>query len=559
MVTVNRIEGYPTSYSYEITGPDDYSEKVNNKQENTHTFDKLKIDKEYTIKVIVKNKVGLTKEITKSVKTSKTESSIDIELSPKDEYIKEGTVTIIYDIKEEGLVGKYKWNEEEFTTANQNTIEIPAKNGTLTAVLMDGEEIVLSKSLAINNIDDIEPVLTLSSVQNATNSITIPYSIEEEHIKDVTCKYGETNGDYKTLATISNNSCILNSIDNTKTYYYEICVTDKAGNKVCKNSNTKSLIINKTNNQIEYVYIGENTSTEIEKGTAKIISCNNSVTINDEGQKLKIENISKTSKCNFSNDIQEIVKGIDNTENNMLLLTDVTESKTITISENETINIDLNGKNMITTYGIQNNGTLSLTNSKKSSGEMSSTGIGINTTKNSVTNISDLRLISTNTELASAICNSGYLHISGDTYIEGLYGIGCHADNNAKTIIENVTIKATEFDALMVNPPYTATVIIKNGKFTSEKRYAINNNTGTIKINGGTFDSQEGFANYQNGTINICNATITSKSNIDLKNITTGTINYSSRVIFTNKTNTPQISNLGTGKILGNYSGTCLE
>ena len=159
LVTVNRIEGYPTSYSYEITGPNDYSEKVNNKQENTHTFDKLKIDKEYTIKVTAKNKIGLTKEVTKTIKTLKTESSIDIKLSPDDEYIKEGKVTIIYDIKEEGLVGKYKWNEEEFTTANQNTIEIPAKNGTLTAVLMDGEETIISNQITITNIDNMAPVI----------------------------------------------------------------------------------------------------------------------------------------------------------------------------------------------------------------------------------------------------------------------------------------------------------------------------------------------------------------------------------------------------------------
>ncbi len=161
IVTVDRIEGYPTSYSYEITGPNDYSEKVNNKQENTHTFDKLKIDKEYTIKVTAKNKIGLTKEVIKTIKTLKTESSIDIKLSPDDEYIKEGTVTIKYTIKEEGLVGKYKWNEEEeFTPANQNTIEISAKNGTLTAVVADGEEIVLSKPITINNIDTTGPTYT---------------------------------------------------------------------------------------------------------------------------------------------------------------------------------------------------------------------------------------------------------------------------------------------------------------------------------------------------------------------------------------------------------------
>ncbi len=69
VVNVETKEGYPTSYSYEITGPDDYSDKVNNTTENTHSFDKLNLNTEYSIKVIVKNKAGLTKEITKTIKT----------------------------------------------------------------------------------------------------------------------------------------------------------------------------------------------------------------------------------------------------------------------------------------------------------------------------------------------------------------------------------------------------------------------------------------------------------------------------------------------------------
>ena len=221
IVTVDRIEGYPTSYSYEITGPNDYSEKVNNKQENTHTFDKLKIDKEYTIKVTAKNKIGLTKEVTKTIKTLKTESSIDIKLSPDDEYIKEGTVTIKYTIKEEGLVGKYKWNEEEeFTPANQNTIEISAKNGTLTAVLMDGEEIVLSKSLAINNIDNENPIITKIDVSGTSiSNVIAKVTASDEGISNID-EYS-CDGTWQ-----SSNTCNFTTIGN-----HTIRVKDKAGNE----------------------------------------------------------------------------------------------------------------------------------------------------------------------------------------------------------------------------------------------------------------------------------------------------------------------------------------
>ncbi len=62
-------EGYPTDYIYQITGPDDYKQEKNNIDKSTYTFEELKIDTEYSIKVTVKNKAGLIKEITKAIKT----------------------------------------------------------------------------------------------------------------------------------------------------------------------------------------------------------------------------------------------------------------------------------------------------------------------------------------------------------------------------------------------------------------------------------------------------------------------------------------------------------
>ena len=163
VVTVETIDGVPTSYSYQILEPEEYKKEINNIKENTYTFDKLKIDTEYKIKVIVKNKVGLTKEITKTVRTEKIDD-IKLELNPKDEYIKEGTVTITYP-KLDNVRYKYRWDSEDFVEADISidgdkvTTTTPAKNGTLTAVLMDGEETIISKSLAINNVDNMAPVI----------------------------------------------------------------------------------------------------------------------------------------------------------------------------------------------------------------------------------------------------------------------------------------------------------------------------------------------------------------------------------------------------------------
>ena len=69
VVNVETKEGYPTSYSYQITGPDDYKKEANNLKESKYAFDKLNLNTEYSIKVTVKNKAGLTKEMTKTIKT----------------------------------------------------------------------------------------------------------------------------------------------------------------------------------------------------------------------------------------------------------------------------------------------------------------------------------------------------------------------------------------------------------------------------------------------------------------------------------------------------------
>ncbi len=73
IITLETIDGVPTSYSYQIIEPEEEKKEINDIKENTYTFDKLKFDTEYKIKIIVKNKANLAKEITKLIKTEKIE------------------------------------------------------------------------------------------------------------------------------------------------------------------------------------------------------------------------------------------------------------------------------------------------------------------------------------------------------------------------------------------------------------------------------------------------------------------------------------------------------
>ncbi len=86
-IEIETKEGVPTNYSYEITGPNDYSNKVNNITENTHTFDKLQSDTEYSIKATVNNKAGLIKELTKAIKTEQLKGPTIEMASDSDTYI----------------------------------------------------------------------------------------------------------------------------------------------------------------------------------------------------------------------------------------------------------------------------------------------------------------------------------------------------------------------------------------------------------------------------------------------------------------------------------------
>ncbi len=148
IVIVKKVDGVPTSYSYEITEPDDYSKSVKDIDKNTYTFDKLKIDTEYTIKVTVKNRAGLTREITKTIKTEKIENpSISITHSPS--------------------------------------------NASLTTTNGYSKEEVASVVFSDKNITN--PIYYIKSTLKGTTSVNVLGSCTEENSKPKTCTNIDTN------------------------------------------------------------------------------------------------------------------------------------------------------------------------------------------------------------------------------------------------------------------------------------------------------------------------------------------------------------------------------
>lgn len=247
-IIVKTILGAPIEYNYKIEGPDNYS-KTKTSKTNIHTFDKLKIDTEYTITVTVKNNFGVEKILTETVKTLEAKAPI-IELKDKDgkivkdKFIKEGTIDITFpEIFGDNVIYEYKWEEDEdFTEVDDNIINVPAQNGTIIARVRIGDK-VYDNSITITNVDNVPPEITTGKLETTENSITIPLNIIETNIDTITCKYSDKENTYDTDGVIENNTCKINNPDSEKDYYYKICVTDKAGNKKCFTDSTIILAI----------------------------------------------------------------------------------------------------------------------------------------------------------------------------------------------------------------------------------------------------------------------------------------------------------------------------
>ncbi len=115
--------------------------------------------------------------------------------------------------------------------------------GTIYAVLYDTtfSDVVSAK---LEKIDSTGPKLELNDEVLTTKTVLLAYSandLETGLEGSTTCKYGTVNGTFDKTGTISYNYiCRLDNLKAGTTYYYQICATDKLGNKTCRTGSTKT-------------------------------------------------------------------------------------------------------------------------------------------------------------------------------------------------------------------------------------------------------------------------------------------------------------------------------
>ncbi len=120
------------------------------------------------------------------------------------------------------------------------TIEF-TEEGEVVAVTKDESENINANNGVSRKIDNITPIITGTiNPVTTSNSITIGYKIEENEsgIKEVTCKYGTSEGIYDRdeNTIVSESACSIKQLSKG-TYYYQICATDFGKNTSCITGN----------------------------------------------------------------------------------------------------------------------------------------------------------------------------------------------------------------------------------------------------------------------------------------------------------------------------------
>ncbi len=339
-------------------------------------------------------------------------------------------------------------------------------------------------------------------------------------------------------------------------------VSSISNNDYCKDTNNKTLIVKKNNEELKSIYIGESTNTEIEKEDVTNIVCNNGVTLKEENGKIKVENILSNSECNFNSNLEDTINNIDNTTNNILLLNDIELETTLTIPKGKDVVINLNGKSVSSEKDtISSKGYLTIDDT--TGGGIINT-IGNNTKVISSDGTKSKLVIKNGYIKGTSTCSEWYctpiyvvnesnLEISpvketifedgeykDGVYIESTYGITVWVASASNGVINGGTYKAISLDnatawqnlvcsvcnTLTINDATalgegstirgqkSGHIIVNGGNYESSLRGTIMNDSdfiGLIDINGGVYESNGLPVISCNGasTINIKNAEIT--------------------------------------------------
>ena len=271
----------------------------------------------------------------------------------------------------------------------------------------------------------------------------------------------------------------------------------------------KKLIIKKDNEEIKTIQMEKNTTTRVDKETDyNIISCNNGIEIKEENGQIKLDNVQvNNSVCNFSNDLSNIADNLDDTENSILLLNDLSIDKQVTINTGKIVTIDMNGKSInstITTDAIVNNSNLTIKNSSESESSINLNGVIIYNSEFAELNIEKVKIISNDTNNVGAIANHGKIVVK-NSHIEGPYGISHNDTQTATFDIYDSEIIGTIQTGIALNPDSATSGNIYNSTVTGEKSAIISSSSGIINIYSGTFIGKTGagISNNSTGTINL--------------------------------------------------------
>lgn len=248
-------------------------------EELEYTFTGLEPNRNYQLIITITNEKGLTYTLDEIIRTPSFDTpEIVVKKEPRvatNNYLKsqvdkvkftpvEGFRNYIQSTREGEIIGQVLGicgNEVIPTTCvetNETTIQAgywyeveeeieihymkeAHEEGTLKALTSNGEK-EASISDYLFKIDRTSPELTLKEATLSNNNITIPLSIVEKEsgIKEVTCHYSLTEGNYTDIGIVNEEytACTLQNVDTSETYYYQICVQDYAENeKICKVGN----------------------------------------------------------------------------------------------------------------------------------------------------------------------------------------------------------------------------------------------------------------------------------------------------------------------------------
>ena len=117
-----------------------------------------------------------------------------------------------------------------------------SETATIYAITYDGTNYSGAATGTISKIDTTSPTVTVGTVTAKTNNLVINYTIadSESGVNTPTCKYGTTSGTYDKTGVATTTTCTMRGLTANKTYYYQICVSDKVGNSTCKTGSSAS-------------------------------------------------------------------------------------------------------------------------------------------------------------------------------------------------------------------------------------------------------------------------------------------------------------------------------